>query len=240
MSKKKWGKSAARHEKIVRDAIPKPETLEEIDNYISKARSITVYDIAHRFGIRLSTARKLLREKEAQGMIVPYIRESGFVVYTTPSELENKDSKPIVISDVLEEVATFTPSETFLTDEMEAELALAAAEAIRAVKPSKMMRRRREAGTKKERAKDRRPEVIVEPLEKKETEVKAEEKPKKKTTKKKTEVKAEEKPKKKTTKKKTEAEAEEKPKKKTTKKKAESEKAEEKPKKKTTKKKSSE
>ncbi|MHA1772393.1 MAG: eS25 family ribosomal protein [Candidatus Thorarchaeota archaeon] len=219
MSKKKWGKTATRHEKIVREAIPKPETLEEIDNYITKARSITVYDIAHRFGIRLSTARKLLREKEAQGIIVPYIRESGFVVYTTPSELENKDSKPIVISDVLEEVAAYTPSETFLTDEMEAELALAAAEAIRAVKPSKMMRRRRAAGAKKERAKDRRPEVIIEPLEEKETPIeKAEEKPKKKTTKKKTE--AEEKPKKKTTKKKTEAEAEEKPKKKTTKKKS--------------------
>ncbi len=226
MSKKKWGKSAARREKIIRDAIPKPETLEEIDKYITKARTVTVYDIAHRFGIRLSTARKLLREREAQGTIVPFIRESGFVVYTTPDELEKRGVRPIVISDILEEVATYTPSESIITEEMEAELALAAAEAIRAVKPSKITRRRREAGVKRERAKDRRPEVVIEPLEGEET--KAEEKPKKKTTKKKkTEEKTEEKPKKK-------------PKKKTTKKKKAEEETEEKPKKKTTKKKTEE
>ena len=268
MSRKKWGKTAARREKIIREAIPKPDTIEEIDAYISKARSVTVYELAHRFGIRLSTARKILREKEAQGVVVPYVREGGFVAYTTPDELKRKEVDfPVILSDVLETVASSIPSEPVITEEIEAGLAMAAAEAMQAVKPSKLLRRRREAGERKEKARDKRPEVVVEPLEeggkakavetpsRKKATKKAEEKEeaaekkatKRKTTKKKAEEKeeaAEEKKatKRKTTKKKAEEKeeaAEEKAtKRKTTKKKAEEKKEAVEEEKKTTKKKS--
>ncbi len=231
MSRKKWGKSTTKTERIIRDAVPKPETIEEINEYLAKARSVTAYDLAKRFGIRISVAKRILREKEQAGVIIPYIRESGFAVYTTPSAMEDRKAEcPIMISDVLEEIASTVPETPVIDEEMEE--ALAAASIIGIEKPSKAARRRRAAGAKKER-KDTRPEVVVEPIEAPEE---AEEKPKKKATKKKTEE-AEEKPKKKATKKKTE-EAEEKPKKKATKKKTEE--AEEKPKKKATKKKTEE
>jgi hypothetical protein len=134
-----------------------------IDEYLSKARSVTCYDLANRFNIRMSVARKILREKEVKGELIPYVRESGFVVYTTPAEIHKREGGvPIMISDALEEVASSVNAEPVITEEME--LALSAAGTPGAVKPSKLARKRREAGEKKAR-KDARPEVIVEPLE---------------------------------------------------------------------------
>jgi len=246
LSRKKWGKTAARREKIIREAIPKPDTIEEIDAYISKARSVTVYELAHRFGIRLSTARKILREKEAQGVVVPYVREGGFVAYTTPDELKRKEVDfPVILSDVLETVASSIPSEPVITEEIEAGLAMAAAEAMQAVKPSKLLRRRREAGERKEKARDKRPEVVVEPLEEG-GKAKAVETPSRKKATKKAEEKEEAAEKKATKRKTTKKKAEEKEeaaeekatKRKTTKKKAEEKKEAVEEEKKTTKKKS--
>jgi len=247
LSRKKWGKTAARREKIIREAIPKPDTTEEIDAYISKARSVTVYELAHRFGIRLSTARKILREKEAQGVVVPYVREGGFVAYTTPDELKRKEVDfPVILSDVLETVASSIPSEPVITEEIEAGLAMAAAEAMQAVKPSKLLRRRREAGERKEKARDKRPEVVVEPLEEG-GKAKAVETPSRKKATKKAEEKEEAAEKKATKRKTTKKKAEEKEeaaeekkatKRKTTKKKAEEKKEAVEEEKKTTKKKS--
>jgi len=163
ISRKKWGKSAVKTERVIRDAIPKPETESGIEEYLKKARSITCYDLANRFNIRMSVARKILKEKEAEGTVVPYIREGGFVVYTTPSELEKREGgAPIMVADTLEEIASSIPKEPVITEEMD--LALAAASSPDVVKPSRLARQRREAGEKKER-KDTRPEVIVEPLE---------------------------------------------------------------------------
>jgi hypothetical protein len=234
---------------VIREAVVKPEAESGIEEYIKKGKSITCYDLANRFNIRMSVARKILREKELEGAVVPYIREGGFVVYTTPSELEKRErGAPIMVADALEEVASSVPKQPVITEEMD--LALAAASSPEAVKPSKLTRKRREAGEKKER-KDTRPEVIVEPLDivppqpKPELELEEEVKKKKAAPKKKAPKKAEEKaaPKKKTTKK---AEEKAAPKKKTTKKAEEKaapkkkapKKAEEKaaPKKKTTKK----
>jgi hypothetical protein len=111
----------------------------------------------------MSVARKILRDKEAKGDLIPYVRESGFVVYTTPTEIHKREGGvPIMISDALEEVASSVSAEPVITEEME--LALIAAGTPGAVKPSKLTRKRREAGEKKAR-KDTRPEVIVEPLE---------------------------------------------------------------------------
>ena len=197
----------------------KSEAESGIDEYLKKAKSITSYDLANRFNIRMSVAKKILREKEAEGVVVPYIREGGFVVYTSHSELEKREGgAPIMVADALEEVASSVPKEPVITEEMD--LALSAASSPDVVKPSKLARKRREAGEKKER-KDTRPEVVVEPLDiepQPEQEMEVEEKaPKKPAPKKTTKKKAEEKPapKKKTTKKSEEKAA---PKKKTTKK----------------------
>ena len=162
ISRKRWGKSAAKTERIVRDAIPKPETQSGIEDFLKKATSVTCYDLANRFNIRMSVARKILREKEVEGVVVPYIREGGFVVYTTPSELEKREGgASIIVSDALNEVASSVPKKPVITDEMNE--ALAAASSPDEVKPSKLTRLRRESGEKKER-KDSRPEVIIEPL----------------------------------------------------------------------------
>ena len=111
----------------------------------------------------MSVARKILREKEVEGIVVPYIREGGFVVYTTPSELEKREGgAPIMVADALEEIASSVPKQPVITGEMDVELAAASNPDL--VKPSKLARKRREAGVKKER-KDTRPEVIVEPLD---------------------------------------------------------------------------
>ena len=91
ISRKRWGKSAAKTERIIRDAIIKPDAQSGIEDYLKKAKSVTCYDLANRFNIRMSVARKILREKEVEGVVVPYIREGGFVVYTTPSELEKRE-----------------------------------------------------------------------------------------------------------------------------------------------------
>ncbi|MFX1483752.1 MAG: hypothetical protein ACFFCP_11270 [Promethearchaeota archaeon] len=240
ISRKKWGKSAAKTERIIRDAIPKPEIMSGIDEHLQKAKSVTCYDLANRFNIRMSVARNILRDKEAEGIVVPYIREGGFVVYTTPAELEKREiGAPIMVADALEDVASSVPKEAVITEEMD--VALLAAGTPGAIKPSKLTRKRREVGERKER-KDIRPEVIVEPLERETPDEERDEIPVKKTppTKKAPPTKKKEKeeaPKKKTTtKKKTSEKA--KPEKKTPAKKKASTKKEEKlaPKKATTKK----
>lgn len=135
-----------------------------IDEYLEKARSVTQYDLANRFGVRMSVARQILRQKEADGVLVPYIREGGLEVYTTPEELQKRESgAPILIADALEEVASSVPKAAVITEEMDAEL-IAASGAGSVVKPSRLARKRREAGEKKEKAKAHLPEVIVEPL----------------------------------------------------------------------------
>jgi ribosomal protein S25 len=162
MSKKKWGKSTVKTERIIRDAVPKQETLDEIDGFLSNATSVTAFDLARRFNIRMSIAKDILSKKQEAGELVPYLKEAGFAVYTRPEELEKRETeRPIMVSEVLEEVASSVPEQPVIDDEMD--LALAAAGG--AVKPSKIARKRREAGKKKERERDRRPEVVVEPLE---------------------------------------------------------------------------
>ncbi|MHA1576147.1 MAG: hypothetical protein ACTSU3_02180, partial [Candidatus Thorarchaeota archaeon] len=155
ISRKKWGKSATKTEKIIREAVPKPDVLSGIDEFLGKTRSVTCFDIANRFNIRMSVARNLLREKEAKGELIPYIREGGFVVYTTPAEMEKQGgSIRTMTSDALEEVASSVTSKPVLTEEMDE--ALHAAGTPGAVKPSKLARKRRELGERKER-KDERP-----------------------------------------------------------------------------------
>jgi hypothetical protein len=135
-----------------------------IDEYLEKTRSVTQYDIANRFGVRMSVARRILRQKEADGIIVPYIREGGLEVYTTPNELERQETEaPIMLADALEEVASSVPKTTVITEDMDAEL-IAASSAGSVVKPSRLTRQRREAGEKKEKSKAKLPEVVVEPL----------------------------------------------------------------------------
>ncbi|TFG12491.1 hypothetical protein EU537_09410, partial [Candidatus Thorarchaeota archaeon] len=140
ISRKKWGKSAVKTDRVIRDAVPKDEVLEEINDYLKNAKSVTRFDLANKFGIRASVAKKILKEHEEEGSLIPYIRESGFVVYTTPEEMEKRErGVPIMTQDVLEEVAASTPKESVIDDEMEA--ALAAASSVGPVKPSKLARK---------------------------------------------------------------------------------------------------
>ncbi len=177
ISRKKWGKSAAKREKIVRDAVLRPDVQGEVDAYLKRARSVTHYDLAKRFNIRLSVARRYLREKESEGVVVPYIREAKFVAYTTPAELERRQTdRPVMISDVLKEIASSVPERPVITDEIDA--ALMEAASMTAMKPSRIVRHRRELGARKERSRDRRPQVVVEPIEGEEEEEPKEEKKK--------------------------------------------------------------
>ena len=91
ISRKKWGRSAAKTERIIRDAVPKEEVLDEINEYLKNAKSVTRFDLANKFSIRASVAKKILKEHEHEGSLIPYIRESGFVVYTTPEEMEKRE-----------------------------------------------------------------------------------------------------------------------------------------------------
>lgn len=179
---------------------------------------MTSYELANRFGIRMSVARQILREKEAEGLLVPYVKDGGFEAYTSPGELDRKETeRPVLIADVLEEVSSSIPKESLFTDEMDAALE-AAARMDAVVKPGRLARQRREAGEKKEQRKERRPEVVVHPLESEEERVDPEDElleeesaVKKKTTPKKMEEKPKKKPdtkeKKKTARKKTEEKA---------------------------------
>ncbi len=112
----------------------------------------------------MSVARKLLRQKETEGVVVPYIRGGGFVVYSTPAEIARREGgTPIMTADVLKEISSSVSHETVFDEEMEAALAAAASSAGTIVKPSKLARKRREVGERKER-KETRPEIVVEPL----------------------------------------------------------------------------
>jgi len=162
--RKKWGKTATKTERLVREAVPKPETMQEIAEYLKKSKHTTVYDIANRFSVRMSVAKEILRQREADGSLVAYVRDGGFVAYSVPAEIERRASgRSVLIGDALKEVASSAPAERLMTDEMEA--ALAAAASITTVKPSRLARQRREAGERKEKVHDKRPEVVVEPLE---------------------------------------------------------------------------
>ncbi|MFX1369362.1 MAG: hypothetical protein ACFFAY_12260, partial [Promethearchaeota archaeon] len=226
----------------------KPDVENDIEEYLQKARSVTSYELANKFGIRMSVARRLLRKKEAEGVLVPYVRDGGFEVYTSPAELKRKETeRPIMIADALEMVSASVPKDSVITEEMDAAL-IAASRMDEVIKPGRLARQRREAGVRKEQKKDRRPEVVVEPLmpeEQVEPEPAPEPKerpkkpPKKKAERTKKPAKKEAEPKKKTEPKKKPAgkkdtTAEEKPKKKVTKKEAEPK--AEKPKKKASKK----
>ncbi len=115
----------------------------------------------------MSVARNILRAKEAEGTLVPYVREGGFEAYTTPADLEKTQTeRPIMIADALEKVASSVPKNAVITEEMDALLIAASAdEGVGVMKPGRLARQRREVGAKKEKARPKLPEVVVEPLE---------------------------------------------------------------------------
>jgi len=167
ISRKRWGKKAEKTEKIVRDAILKSDVETGIDEYLAKSRSVTQYELASRFNIRMSVARSILRAREADGTLVPYVREGGFEAYTTPADLEKTQTdRPIMIADALEKVASSVPKTAVITEEMDAQLIAASADdGVGIVKPGRIARQRREVGEKKEKARPKLPEIVVEPLE---------------------------------------------------------------------------
>lgn len=176
ISKKKWGRSTAKKERVVRDAIPKDDTASDIKSYVLNAKSVTPYDLASKFNIRMSVAKKMLKEYADDGEIVPFIHEGGVSVYTTPEEMEKQGQEP---SPQIEVVASTIKNVPLMNDEMESAIDVAAEDVP--VKPGRAARKKREEREKKAKKKPKpKPEAVeeVEEEPKKKPEKKA--KPKKK------------------------------------------------------------
>jgi len=174
ISKKKWGRSTAKKERVVRDAIPKDDTASDIKSYVLNAKSVTPYDLASKFNIRMSVAKKMLREYADDGEIVPFIHEGGVSVYTTPETMEKHGQEQ---SQQIEVVASTIKNTPLMTDDMESAIDTASEDVP--VKPGRAARKKREEREKKAKRKPKpEPTEEVEEKPKKKPEKKA--KPKKK------------------------------------------------------------
>jgi len=174
ISKKKWGRSTAKKERVVRDAIPKDDTASDIKSYVLNAKSVTPYDLASKFNIRMSVAKKMLREYANDGEIVPFIHEGGVSVYTTPETMEKHGQER---SQQIEVVASTIKNIPLMTDEMESAIDTASEDVP--VKPGRAARKKREEREKKAKKKPKpEPTEELEEKPKKKPEKKA--KPKKK------------------------------------------------------------
>jgi len=74
--------SAGVEEKGVRAYIVSPELIEEMRKHVVKARVITPQSLAMKYGIRVSVARKLLRQWEKEGLVVYVDGNSRLRIYT--------------------------------------------------------------------------------------------------------------------------------------------------------------
>ncbi len=179
ISKKKWGRSKKKKERVVRDAIPKDDTVSDIKSYVLNAKSVTPYDLASKFNIRMSVAKKMLREYADADDIVPLIRDSGVSVYTTPEQMEkHNEGKP----EQIEVVASTITNIPLMTEKMES--AIDAASEGAPVKPGRVARQKREAREKKAKKKKAKPEPEAVQEVEEEPKKKPEKKPKPKKKKK--------------------------------------------------------
>jgi len=68
-------------EKKVRAIEVTPEQLEEIRKYVQRAKVITPQSLALKYDIRVSVARKLLREFQREGLVVYIDGNSRLRIY---------------------------------------------------------------------------------------------------------------------------------------------------------------
>ncbi len=73
--------SAQSMEKKVRAIEVTPEQLEEIRKYVQRAKVITPQSLALKYDIRVSVARKLLREFQREGLVVYIDGNSRLRIY---------------------------------------------------------------------------------------------------------------------------------------------------------------
>lgn len=73
--------SAQSMEKKVRAIEVTPEQLEEIRKYVQRAKVITPQSLALKYDIRVSVARKLLREFQREGLVVYVDGNSRLRIY---------------------------------------------------------------------------------------------------------------------------------------------------------------
>jgi len=67
---------------VIRDLSPDEETKKKIDGELSRARGVTPSYLADKYNIRVSTAKKILREAEANNIIKRISKSKRTTVYS--------------------------------------------------------------------------------------------------------------------------------------------------------------
>ncbi|MCG3227087.1 MAG: 40S ribosomal protein S25 [Candidatus Heimdallarchaeota archaeon] len=71
---------------VIRDLTPDDDTRKKIDDEIKRAKGITPSYLADRYNIRVSTAKKILQEAEANNIIKKIITSRRTKVYSATAE----------------------------------------------------------------------------------------------------------------------------------------------------------
>jgi len=71
---------------VIRDLFPDEDTKKKIDEELTKAKGLTPAYLAYKFNIRVSTAKKILREAEENKIIERVTSSRRTVVYSTASK----------------------------------------------------------------------------------------------------------------------------------------------------------
>ncbi len=62
--------STEKSEKIIRDIEVKPSTLDQIKKEVQRSKVVTPQSLALKYNIRVSVARRLLRQFEKEGLVI--------------------------------------------------------------------------------------------------------------------------------------------------------------------------
>ncbi|MCD6243847.1 MAG: hypothetical protein J7J65_01245 [Candidatus Korarchaeota archaeon] len=85
--------SAEKTEKITRDIETKPSVLEQIKKEVPKSRVITPQSLAMKYNIRVSVARRLLRQFEKEGLVFYVNGNSRVRIYRGAMSKTPKEGK---------------------------------------------------------------------------------------------------------------------------------------------------
>ncbi len=73
--------SAEKAEKIIRDVEVKPSVLEQIKKEVQRSKVVTPQSLALKYNIRVSVAKRLLRQFEKEGLVVYVDGNSRIRIY---------------------------------------------------------------------------------------------------------------------------------------------------------------
>ncbi|NPD89866.1 MAG: hypothetical protein HGN29_14225 [Asgard group archaeon] len=71
---------------VIRDLVPDEDTKKKIDDELKRAKGITPSYLADKYSIRVSTAKKILLEAEANNIVKRIISSRRTKVYSTTAE----------------------------------------------------------------------------------------------------------------------------------------------------------